>query len=132
MAGLGGDDGVGYGRPPRHSRFKPGESGNPRGRPRRPSNFIEDLRNELAEETQSTSRGASITKQRALVRGLVEAAISGNTRALGLLVPVLARSADSPEEDEALSPRDREIIDSYVDREIKRRGAERGNDPQQD
>ena len=25
---------VGYGRPPRHSRFKPGRSGNPRGRPK--------------------------------------------------------------------------------------------------
>ena len=26
---------VGYGRPPRHSRFKPGQSGNPKGRPER-------------------------------------------------------------------------------------------------
>src|SRR6266511_2789790 len=26
---------VGYGRPPHHTRFKPGESGNPKGRPRR-------------------------------------------------------------------------------------------------
>ena len=25
---------VGYGRPPKHSRFKPGHSGNPRGRPK--------------------------------------------------------------------------------------------------
>ena len=25
---------VGYGKPPRHSRFKPGRSGNPRGRPK--------------------------------------------------------------------------------------------------
>jgi hypothetical protein len=30
---------VGYGRPPRHSRFKPGQSGNPRGRPRRSGNM---------------------------------------------------------------------------------------------
>lgn len=28
------DDGVGYGKPPKHSRFKPGQSGNPRGRPK--------------------------------------------------------------------------------------------------
>lgn len=26
---------VGYGRPPRHSQFKPGESGNPKGRPKK-------------------------------------------------------------------------------------------------
>jgi len=25
---------VGYGKPPAHSRFKPGQSGNPRGRPK--------------------------------------------------------------------------------------------------
>ncbi|MCC0063663.1 MAG: hypothetical protein H6895_06185 [Defluviimonas sp.] len=29
------DDKVGYGRPPEKHRFKPGQSGNPRGRPRR-------------------------------------------------------------------------------------------------
>lgn len=28
------DDDVGYGRPPKKHRFKPGQSGNPRGRPR--------------------------------------------------------------------------------------------------
>ena len=28
------DNRVGYRRPPRHSRFQPGQSGNPRGRPR--------------------------------------------------------------------------------------------------
>src|SRR4051794_39989138 len=26
---------VGHGKPPRHSRFRPGQSGNPRGRPKR-------------------------------------------------------------------------------------------------
>lgn len=28
------NDGVGYGKPPKHSRFKPGRSGNSKGRPR--------------------------------------------------------------------------------------------------
>lgn len=28
------EDGVGYGRPPKHARFKPGQSGNPKGRPK--------------------------------------------------------------------------------------------------
>ena len=31
---VGNDEAVGYGKPPRHSRFKPGRSGNPRGRPK--------------------------------------------------------------------------------------------------
>ena len=29
------DDKVGYGKPPKHSRFQPGRSGNPRGRPKK-------------------------------------------------------------------------------------------------
>jgi Family of unknown function (DUF5681) len=35
---------VGYGRPPEHSRFKRGQSGNPRGRPRKHRNFRTVLR----------------------------------------------------------------------------------------
>lgn len=34
------DPKVGYGRPPRHAQFKPGQSGNPRGRPRGSKNKI--------------------------------------------------------------------------------------------
>jgi hypothetical protein len=29
-----GDSRVGYKRPPQHSKFKPGQSGNPKGRPK--------------------------------------------------------------------------------------------------
>ena len=36
--GLNADYRVGYGRPPRHTQFKPGKVGNPRGRPRGSAN----------------------------------------------------------------------------------------------
>ena len=38
---------VGYRRPPRHSRFKPGQSGNPRGRPNRSKNINTLMQEEL-------------------------------------------------------------------------------------
>lgn len=38
---------VGYKRPPEHTRFKPGQSGNPRGRPRQKKGFAELLHDRL-------------------------------------------------------------------------------------
>ena len=37
---------VGNGKPPEHSRFKPGQSGNPRGRPKGAKNKIPGLHEE--------------------------------------------------------------------------------------
>jgi hypothetical protein len=41
------DRGSGYGKPPLHTRFKPGQSGNPRGRPKGSLNFTTDLKTVL-------------------------------------------------------------------------------------
>ena len=40
---------VGYGKPPRHSRFEPGQSGNPRGRPPGSKNLSSLLKKALDE-----------------------------------------------------------------------------------
>ena len=41
------DSKVGYGKPPKHSRFKKGQSGNPRGKPRGTKNSATLLRQAL-------------------------------------------------------------------------------------
>jgi hypothetical protein len=42
-------DAVGYKRPPREHQFRPGQSGNPSGRPKGARNFKSELREELGE-----------------------------------------------------------------------------------
>ena len=46
---MGRDQDAGYGKPPRHSRFKKGQSGNPKGRPKGGRNFSTDVKATLEE-----------------------------------------------------------------------------------
>jgi hypothetical protein len=103
------DEDVGYKRPPRHSQFRPGTSGNPGGRPKRRPSFREILLDELA----SPARTDGITKLHAVARSIVEAAIDGNGRAQTLLVGLLARFDDTDDKSDCVTPEDRELLESY-------------------
>jgi hypothetical protein len=74
---------VGYRRPPIEHQFKPGQSGNPSGRPKGARNFTSDLREELAELVSIKDGGGSfqVTRQRAIVKAVVNAALEGDQRA---------------------------------------------------
>jgi hypothetical protein len=86
-----GDYEVGYGKPPRHTRFKRGQSGNPRGRPpgaKNLSTLLNEALNELVAVTENGGR-KSISKRQAAFKQLVNEAAKGNWRALKLLVDIL-------------------------------------------
>ena len=57
------DESVGYGRPPKHSQFKKGQSGNPRGRRPRsdlmPQNTVEIINGLLLKSVKITEKGKS-------------------------------------------------------------------------
>jgi hypothetical protein len=73
---------------------------------------------------------ASGTKQRAIVRTLVNQAISGNMRAISVLVALLAKMQGSTEESaEQLSDHDREILEKFAQREL---GTAAESDPESD
>jgi Family of unknown function (DUF5681) len=93
----GDDDSVGYRKPPKHSQFKPGQSGNPQGRKPQFGNFDADLLAELGEEISIQENGVDrvLTKQRAIIGALVTAAIHGNVRAASALLAICARSSPS-------------------------------------
>jgi len=79
---------VGYGKPPKKAQFKPGQSGNPRGRPKKTQNFRTDLREELQAQVSVNEGGhvQTISRQRALIKRTIEKALKGDLRAAQMLV----------------------------------------------
>jgi hypothetical protein len=79
---------VGYGKPPIHTQFEKGQSGNPRGRPRKTATASTILAEELQARVDITENGERrrITKLRALVKKALNAALSGGDSRLLLVL----------------------------------------------
>jgi len=79
---------VGYGLPPLATRFRPGQSGNPRGRPKGVRNFSTVIASALGERVAVTENGRRrrITKLEAAIKQLVNRAAVGEARATALLI----------------------------------------------
>jgi hypothetical protein len=86
---------VGYGKPPKHSRFRKGVSGNRRGRPKGKHNIATVLTEVLEEKIVISENGVRrrVTKLEAALIKLANQAASGDPVALRLLT-ALVRSVD--------------------------------------
>jgi hypothetical protein len=76
-----------YGCPPVHSRFKPGQSGNPSGRAKGSQN-LKTIFNRVLDEEISLREGSEVrkvSKAEALVRGMIVGALKGDQRNLAML-----------------------------------------------
>ena len=78
-----GDEKAGRRRPPRGIPFRPGQSGNPRGRPKGARNLNTIVAAALREQVTVTENGRTkrITKLEAAIKQLVNRAASGEARA---------------------------------------------------
>jgi hypothetical protein len=88
----GDDDEVGYGRPPKRTRFKPGQSGYPRGRPKARKTFGHILYAGLQRKIEVTEKGITrkVSVHEAFVHGLLSRALRGEPQAQKLLLQSLA------------------------------------------
>ena len=82
---------VGYGKPPRHSRFEPGQSGNPRGRLPGSKNLSSLLKKALDEPVivVENNRRRRIAKREAIVKQFVNQSAKGDLKATQLLLSIL-------------------------------------------
>jgi len=115
-------DRVGYGRPPETTRFKKGQSGNPKGRPKGVLNvatlFTKTLREKVV--VNENGRRKTVTKLEAALKQLVNKAASGDLRACGQLVE-LARESEAQQNlpgagHPAIGEFDQEVINGIMQR----------------
>lgn len=88
---------VGYGKPPKSTRFRKGQSGNPKGRPKGSRNFANDLDDVLNAKMMVNENGRTrkVSTQLAALMRLREKALKGDPRALNRLLSMAhERSAE--------------------------------------
>lgn len=111
---------VGYGKPPKHSRFQAGQSGNPGGRTTGARGLKTDLLAELdAKHTiHINKKPVSGTKQRLMITTLATRAASGELKAAQLLLPLILQIVgpeDRGTKRRVLSPQDQLILDELLE-----------------
>ncbi|WP_022698123.1 DUF5681 domain-containing protein [Euryhalocaulis caribicus] len=94
---------IGYGKPPVHTRFKPGVSGNPRGRPRRAKNQAPALNEERLKDiilqeayrsitVRDGAQNVSVPMAQAVMRSLAVNAAKGDHRSQRLFSELLSHT----------------------------------------
>ncbi len=113
---------VGYGRPPADKRFKPGQSGNPRGRPQGRENIATTIHRILHEKIRirEGTRVRTASKIAAAIEVTVNKALSGDQRALWKLIELAAKYNIFDSSPEERFHAEVESADEYLRRELDR------------
>jgi len=114
---------VGYGKPPRHTRFKKGQpSANPRGRPRKDmaTLLFEGLNKKVV--VTENGRRRRITLREAITRQLINQSASADLRATKMLLDMIkdaekqAAAAPPPEPSQWFTKADEEVVETLIER----------------
>ena len=83
---------VGYRKPPRSTRFKPGKSGNPKGRKKRPPNVAQQIDALLAQKIRVTESGKhkSLFRQQVMLTTFANNASKGDLKSAAFLLHLRA------------------------------------------
>ncbi|MEL7110445.1 MAG: DUF5681 domain-containing protein [Pseudomonadota bacterium] len=98
---------VGYGKPPKASQFKKGQSGNPMGRPKGARNFSTDVKEVLTKPVSVNEGNAqrTISTQMATLMRLREKALKGDAKAIDRLLALAQAHMSDPAQAGSDEPR---------------------------
>lgn len=114
------DDDVGYGKPPKKHQFKPGKSGNPKGRPKGTRNFNTDLDEILRKKIPVTKDGTrkNVSTQLAALMRLADKALKGDGPSLSKFLDLAKQRGDEQEmqaSERKLSKEENDILERFED-----------------
>ena len=116
---------IGYCKPPVHTRFKPGQSGNPKGKPKGLTNYKTDARKFIAAPVRVTVAGkpSTVSRQMAALMVLWDEVMKRDARALSRFLDMV-REVNSEElthlADAVQSEEDQKILENYKARLLKK------------
>jgi hypothetical protein len=112
---------IGYGRPPRDTQFKKGQSGNPRGRSRGSKNLTTLLDQELEMKVviRENGRQRRISKRQAAIKQFINKLVSGDPRFIPFLFKLMEKQDDNSPASEPMSFAGNEIIDPEDARKLQ-------------
>ena len=120
---------VGYAKPPKASQFKPGKSGNPKGRPKGSLNLATEFTRELAKPVTVRENGQAkkVSKRVALIKSLIAKGLSGDVKAIGATLQLTAQFETEPTAVEAVTVSSDElrILRRFAPRAAKKASAQR-------
>ena len=129
---------VGYGKPPKHTRFKPGQSGNPKGRPRKQRNLRTVVKEALKEKItiREGERTRTVSRLDAIVRVTINNALKGDAKALAAFIQLIRPTGLMGEEPETASrdsvgADDDAILAEFLERQgiVKQQGSSEEGSP---
>ena|SRR3974390_2635768 len=112
----------GYGRPPKSTRFKPGQSGNAKGRPKGARNLKTDLASLLKKRVPIREDGElrNVSRQEAMLLTLYSQAIKGDTKAASQLLTMVTKTEtqDTRSQPDVVTENDRAIVEDFLRRNL--------------
>lgn len=112
---------TGYKKPPKHARWKKGQSGNPKGRPKGSKNFKTELRDALAAHIEITEnrKRVKLSVSEAIIKVLLQNGLKGKLPALNKIMDLALMLDDEEDNMAKLSPSeaiasDADIIEAYL------------------